>query len=874
MKKLIAYTLCSLQLIIAPSTIAEDGSAGTAPKVDSTLTTAPTVPPNPNKNVDTKDQVKPSTWKYQNEEHALVDKVGSNIAEILEFAWSKNTQAKTDPAAIEFLTKELSHSENKYQFTGKFKGASTPIEFEFALKDYIWSPDNYAPFASALLSKTEMQAGAATTIPPTFLQNATDAYMSCVLEENERVSKALSATPLDPCLHEQAAFLQTVFGLRDFAGSYSDTRIALNKIAAHLAIAKALRGGQKKSIAATLAEVGLQSMSCRDGIAVAMARELLKTEKEPKAASVLRAVIIRGTGDYRLFKRENFTGLEETQFGMRYAFHFDGKAVLDYVSKYRVGPDISWKRIGSLAYQTVESGRAFQETFLEDEVEDFLNDYKYFHHKPLVNITDITAELNRTPQGSLMKQPDGTYTLQAISWNDIAYSHQRYICLGFARQYRLLNNFLGLQDDAKALLKKSDRDLSQLRLWCFALNACMLEDPMQKEYIFSKGSLVVKDTPELATNNFWSWYKQDVEQYFPDRATISPKLWFDPISPFGTAFNRGNLGRRSEKPDSLAELDALKKISPYDPFLIREWIEAKYHLSTGGRATAEQLKEAYGAMAEFNKNVMAEVVDAQRGDPAKYEAAMNTLAQKDPSKYLELAEYFVVHNQPDKAAKYYDLGLFKSRDSVNSANKSWRYIYYLFNKGEIAKCYAIAVLAYRAYSHRGLLCMARLLELMHRFEAAEHVYSEIGQRYNSYADQCAFYLRNKDQDPNYALRAQQLMKRICPDGLQKVVLTDFKTPPDRGIVAEEHDKASGLKLNDIIVAFDGYRTDNEKTLYLVSSLSFTKPFKKVIIWNGTEYKELNIRTFSQKGSGSSWFAGDNYVPGKPALKVAVHEYDE
>lgn len=851
--------------VIAPANDPGSATSSSSPPTESVNAPASSEPKpstiQNDKPIEAQDAVKPkpSGWKFNNEQHWLVNCVGQDIAQILQYAWCKKSGQAYTPEKFSFECKELDHAKNQFQFTTKLGSANSPRSYTFDLRDYMWAPENYTNYAQELMKELNLSPSNNATTPTDFLKNMSSGPIGPIFAENERIAAALTANPLDASLHEQAALVQTVFDMREFAGTFGDTRLALNRIACHLALAKVLRGQKKPSIEAQIAEVGLQSMSCRDGIAVAKAKELAKTEKDPIVLSFLRAFIIRGTGDYRIFKREISTPIEEIQFGLRYATHFDGKAVVDYIAKNDPKPAIGWIRLGSLAKQSVESGHVLLENMLSNEVEDFLYDYKYFHHKPFVNLSELSDELNRTAGGCVAKDTDGKFVLQPLSWDTIAAYHARCIVAGFVGQDRLYEHMWGVPDMAKALLTKSQRDFSKVRIWPLALTEPNKLETPEKEYFLSRAEALIRHSPELINSSMWRRIDDTIKEYPPNTTSVSHEQWFNPPAPMGTAYYIGGV-TRTKKVWTLQELDDFRRFSPFDPRVVGLWIKEKYK-NNPDSISAEQLRQAYGILAEFNTDIQKRIAEADTDDPVLYEKGMLKIAEKDPNAYVSMGWYFAVRKQPEKAAQYYEKGLF-SRDDVLSANSAWWYINYLFNKGEVAKCIAYTTRSYKVYSLVGILSFARLMELTNKLPAAERAYMDMISRYDHERSDkylCGFYIRNAAKNATYQNRAEQLKKQLCPGGLKKVLLADCKDPPKSGVSVDANFKPCGLTKKDVIVALEGYAVENNKQLEFIDALNWNQE-KKCIIWNGTNFRELSIPT----PSGYCWFDGANYPKAEAA----------
>jgi hypothetical protein len=141
----------------------------------------------------------------------------------------------------------------------------TAMAVEVAVTRHVWDPDSYVPIARALLpSRRGQTAPAPTSTVLVALLTPTSRVMQ---RENARISGALGKAPFDAGLHEQAAVLLGTLALREQAGRFHDTRPALARTAAHLAVARALTS-EKRSATGSVAEALLLILGGRpqDGV--------------------------------------------------------------------------------------------------------------------------------------------------------------------------------------------------------------------------------------------------------------------------------------------------------------------------------------------------------------------------------------------------------------------------------------------------------------------------------------------------------------------------------------------------------------------------------------------------------------------------------
>ena len=106
-----------------------------------------------------------------------------------------------------------------------------------------------------------------------------------LVAEDLALSSRLEVTPSDPGAHERAALLLAAFALSDCAGDSTDTRPALTRLTAHIALARALRGGAEPGLARVYAETALVTLLGRESDASARLDALAATAARVEAAA-------------------------------------------------------------------------------------------------------------------------------------------------------------------------------------------------------------------------------------------------------------------------------------------------------------------------------------------------------------------------------------------------------------------------------------------------------------------------------------------------------------------------------------------------------------------------------------------------------------
>lgn len=768
----------------------------------------------------------PSTWKFLNEQEWIVDSIGRDIAEILNFA----KQKKTD-RAFSFHAKTVNLKLNRYSYRLTSGNLTEPAECEFTLVNFAWAPDNYTPFAKSLMQSLELGAENQSNCPDDFAKKLATADMKVILEENDRVSRALTRNPLDAGLHEQAALLQSVIGLLDFAGGFSDTRVPLSRICAHLAIAKVLNHDELNTIG-TLADIALECLACRDGVAAEKATTLLNSTKDPTINSWLRAIKIRATGDYKIFDSNNHTELELMQFGLRSASN-PTQPNIKYVKEHFQIIPARWVRILSLGTLYRETTRMLGNQMLYAEAKDFLSDYNFAKKSNETNFNSVMKELNLMPTRCLQEKGEIT-ALEAISWDDVAAYHCRHILWATLTDLYIYEVIWSNKYQATDFILRAHRQISSLTLWPFVLRRSRLGRRIQAEY-FGRSQQVFLHHPELVTNSNWLHTNARAAAEVPNAKIVPAEKFFNPSMPFGTAYfyaDRFNLANCAQTLDGLEELHHW---APGDAKLCHDYAIKKY----GAKPSAAQWTEAYGALADFNLEAMTEIARANAASPDDCIRSYERLAALNPAALFELAEYCYMLGKTDEAIRVAEEGVTKCQDPfVTSNNTTWLIRYYL-NNGMRDKARELLARNYPYHAKSAFLQASAFCEHEGKLDPAEGALQIAKKRYGENAALCAFFMRNRTKGEKFNTEAKQLLRNYYPDGMTTVKVSDFKGNPQRGVMITSDDwmePHSPLRKNCVIVALNGVPVEDKEQLALLTELT-EKDSAAVIFWDGHKFNE-------------------------------------
>jgi hypothetical protein len=742
------------------------------------------------------------------------------------------------PDLLNFKTTTVDAKLNKYQFQVTLPKAKVPLTYEFTLDRYAWSPATYQPFAHKLIDALQLKSSAPSATPDNFFKILTDANMSDFYKENTRISTAMSKAPLDAGLHQQAALLQATFDMLELAGNFSDTRAPLNRICAHLAIAQSLSPNAELNVAGKIADIALESMSCRDGVAVSKNDDLAKLQKDPVVLSFLRGLKIRSTGDFRSFDESKQTPLEACQFGMRYANALSSSKALEYIEEHHCTPQLRWMRIAMSGRGSVGSGHQLDSQIFPIELKDFTDDYKAFNNETVKSPKQCVDELNKTSTRCL-QSVNGEARLLPLSWGDVAAYHARHIAWAAFREYYFNEHMYGVHEFAESSLKRAEAILSGLNI----LPLIYIEVPVDDKHadtnkkFFSGMDTLIADRPQIIPAYAWIATRFTGENAKPPvKLQIEPEQWFVPPVPMGTAYYYSHrLSLKTYEPD-LAELTRLHTLCPMDENLCVMYAKKKYSEKPNG----EQMKEAYGPLADYNFVAMENIANAEYSHPEKYEAQLENLAKLAPGKYFTLGDYCAQHNESEKAARFYQLGWDKVEDHVLASNDSFWLVNYYFDHNEKDKALEVAGEAGGVYSCYGLHCLAMLYERMGELDKAEKVLNDSKARYADDEGLTEFYIRNSEKDKRYAEKADPLIKKAFPNGLEKIDITRLKAPPTVGVIITKfgsYAERLGFAKGQIVVALDGYRLNSMEQSKIIRLLTLN-PEMKYVVWDGKQYKEI------------------------------------
>ncbi|MDX2080340.1 MAG: hypothetical protein SFU53_06105 [Terrimicrobiaceae bacterium] len=755
---------------------------------------------------------------YQTEEAWTVREVAQSLADLAAFGAGKASQPV-----------EVAES----SVDGVYNIRSSSGRFSVDVRGGIWSPTTYSELATKM-------AGAPSGLqqqPVPDWSNLLNPGFQNLAEENRRISDWLTKEPKSADGHVQAALLLGTIGLNDRASDFRDPRRVMNRMTAHLALARAL-GVDEGDPAHRVASAMLLTLAGNQSAAVEEINGWPETDELAPWKSLL---LLRNTGDWRLVEHLG----PQTPPAVRNEFidamvrSITPRAGFDYIRERSVSPDVAIWRIFNEAPMSVQLGHVFQKRMLEFELAETAAAAKFYGLPVAADRADWLRDYLETPAGSVVVETPNGRMVDVAGRDIFADFHQRHLLGGISGLFQFLHDYWGVRDQAQQLREFVLSELPDLRLKPFLVRLIARTDDDQRA-ANPAGEAVIFKAPESVTPEMWATLRRDAAG---KERFSAPDFhgWFSPEVPRQTAFETSlrlySIGVGDENDANW--LGELWKRSPFDYTL--SCFNAFLDEGKSWAISLPVLDKWLAKILPYNVSAMKRRAVPLESDPVAYAEAMEPVIRFDPDQLIQVAAVAEKRGYDDLREKYL-LRAFEDADNrVWMANESPWLVARLYESGRVEKAREVADAAAEVYSYSGLQAAIWLAEAEGRWKDAMELARKTDERYNEGpSEQVACYLRMNERSPDEAAAFVDVVKEVFPDGIQKATLTDFSGPPSAG---SRIDSASaqlerfGLKPGQIIVGLDGYRVDSYEQYAAIRGLR-EDPTMKIIAWDGQEYREM------------------------------------
>jgi hypothetical protein len=702
---------------------------------------------------------------------------------------------------------------------------------------FAWDSRAYAAFAHQLL-------GDRKTSEPTepaasdFLTDLLTPTGEILARKDLEISKALSQNPASASLHEKAALLLLTVALRENAGILSDIRVPLNRACAHLAIARALEGGDPTSSTGKVAQAALLTLSGREIDAIPALDSIHTAVTTTDAAQTwVQILTLFIKDDFRVATPDKSSPLLlKIVWAGVVSDDFEGTLAMSYIDRLGDLEDIpDWGRalFSASTQPAVELGHRFCGSTLKQEFRELQSILSVAGQKtspgePLRNIFNEPVGPTLTVDGN------GKTTVEVVGlplFKDIA---ERHIISDAWQMHYWLKNMWGVpEEDAKFIqqmgsLFQGARHEQYLTLFLNSPNC---------DTFPSRGSLQddMDDIPPSFGMHI-GWSESDCDTLIP---------YFGWGVPFGAPLNMKirstvvlNARTSHHRPDKNAP--TFRDLMPLDPdsYDLASWVI----ILNQNQNVATTEKEEYSLLHRFfdhNTNsagYFLSLADNQSDfDEATIEEVKRAQTELDPDEFYSLGDILMSHGQTDEAMEAYRKGATQGNDQVLFSDAVGPLVRYDFNHGQVDEATTLAKRAADVYSRDGLATYAWLLCKLNRGSEAEDIMKQIQERYGG-DPLPGFYALHRDLFPDQYAAEE---KAVFPHGLQPATLASFTASPSDGALITTASPAldkGGLRKGDVIVALDGYATHDDKQYTLVRQFS-DAPVLDLIVWRDGKYFE-------------------------------------
>lgn len=674
-----------------------------------------------------------------------------------------------------------------------------PATTSVDLRAELWSPTAFSSLATAVLGPSS----ATTSVEPGQGVHADllDLTTLTLVTASQNVSRALKADLRDPAAHESAALVLAAFALREPVGRQSDTRWAMNRMTAHLALAHALRGNAPASIDGRLAAAVLSVFTGHQVRAMDAIDALDGDATTPAVHAWTRAVRLRITEDWRLLTEPRAATRFEQREYLR-ARRATGRNVTGSSELERLGRtmDVDWFRIINGSVVGVEDASLVVQA-LDEERQDLADVYARLHGRMLE--PNDTATLNALATRAM--QPSGPEVLPWGAWAEFG---QRRLAAVISRYDSYLRHSLGAGEAADKAKTMLHGELGEL--WTFpSATIWWTKGPRGLEAddrFFNEAVTTAVAQPQRVPAHVWtvlsfaSPYVQHARQFMP-----AAPPWFFATAP-RTAYDAAmRVQAGGLRP--VEDYERLLENAPYDLPLATHYLSAKF----GKQVPLAEVERRIGERIAFDTRAVAWAMAAVKDDERSVELLENACGFS-PTYCQQFGTKLAMLGRDAEAAEAFERALSDdSVDDVAKANWSGWLVHYYQSSGRTDQALQLAERSANTGAAAGLVTSGRLYERLGRLDEAELALRANAERYDAPGELLGFYYRAVvgRKDLTYDDRWQRALKAVFPKGLSRDPVP--AGVPTRGVFVEQDSPAAntlGLQASDVIVAVDGWRVDN------------------------------------------------------------------
>jgi hypothetical protein len=568
------------------------------------------------------------------------------------------------------------------------------------------------------------------------------------------------------------------------------------------------------------------------------------------------------TGDWRLFTNgPQTTPLERLTYAHAVLMRRGEARFLDVADQLEPGRDNpEWNRLAMLAINDVEAGHRWAVRGLTVQLVEAQRIWSAFH-SGIFTKAQLVRDLNEAYESGAAADADTAVTV--IDWRTWAGFEQRHLTahLYTVGRHYFLN--LGMREKGESFMKDSTEDFGALALYP-TVAVQLAQNAAQYQRAMADARALVQRHPESLTATIWFRMRRTPKFAAQAEAFPNDVAWLWPHVPTGTAFDTiaRTLVVPCERPVEMSQLRRWQELAPFD------WWIAWWTLwdDAGPRPTIEMMRKTMGPLLEYNVHPLVQAYSDIKGTNAEYLDITRAICRIDDDRCDVVAGMLLFDGRDAEAAEALDHWQVHARNRVKVANGVDWLVSYYEDQRRPGRALEIATDAGDVYSGYGLATLGRLLERRGERAEAERLFKAIQERYDSTYDLGTYYARlaRRTNDPAMRQKAEAMLMKWFPRGLEAVTPQSFSGAPEDGVVFKSYGRraeGTGLLRDDVIVASEGIRTRTADQFMFTTQLAF-EPEMRFIVWRRGDYKEIRA-VVPQRTFGAPL---NTYRPPAPARK--------
>jgi hypothetical protein len=691
------------------------------------------------------------------------------------------------------------------------------------MKPSCWDIASYQSLLAGWSPKTQI----APPSPQDFLQTLLTPKAKVLQNANHLISKRIEASPAAPEVHEEAAFLLGVFGMRENARNFGDLRPLLGRMTAHLTMANHFRAGKPPSILGQWALIFHHLHAGRP----LLARDSMQTiAKDGDSEHWRRVVELLITKDWRqTVDFKNLSLAEAIAHSRALQIHSGNEMMMKFVSQHEALQAIpDWSRMLSGFGNSVDEGHMAMNSCLGMEFVEIAEIFKIGENPTPSKLASFIAQQGVPALVCRDGQP------QVISNEDWAAYFRRHFYMNCADiSYFVLTKWSSHEDAVE--WQNSVMPYCKLLPDQELVASLLATSERDFQEDLKTTAAYIRKNPERVPMGLWYDYQfssldVSAQTHMPDQAS-----WFREVSPPGTAHDPTRRLRFSGIAGNwLFHMKQLHAIDPWNSDLCAE-------ISEEAGYSPEAVKAVWGEMYEYSVRPLKLILKGSNLTNPQRIDTLRSLIELEPEAGFQLGSLWVIENQPHEAIKAYEAAYQKTEDRVAVSNQSRWMIYYYKSKGKDEKAREIADHHAEVYSLAGLEAAMALAIFEKDLERGLRLAAAIEDRYETQHEQAAVEW--------FISGNTEALDSVFPNGIREVTLADFsheKNPSGCRIMDSSSTlRGVGMRPGDVLVAIDGKRVENFSQ-YLFLMAPRLDPSVRIIFQRGKKYEEISCQLPDQR----------------------------